>query len=134
MGSRRLESKQITQPTDTYHFARQSVIAVDYSNGANIARSLLFHYKDALKGGVLFHPMVPRLNIDLPDLSGIPVFISSGKNDPLCPSEETKDSTEILRQAGAEVEIHWEHAGHQLTRTEVAAAAKWYKQSIINKQ
>ncbi|GAE95104.1 carboxylesterase [Gracilibacillus boraciitolerans JCM 21714] len=46
------------------------MIAVGYSNGANIAGSLLFHYQDVLNGAILHHPMVPIRNIDLPDLAG----------------------------------------------------------------
>ena len=43
-----------------YGFDRSNIVAVGYSNGANIAGSLLFHYRDALKGAILHHPMVPR--------------------------------------------------------------------------
>src|SRR3954451_1947207 len=40
-------------------FDRANVIAVGYSNGANIAGSLLFHYPNALRAAILYHPMVP---------------------------------------------------------------------------
>src|SRR5699024_12408906 len=60
-------------------FDRNNIIAIGYSNGANIAASLLFHFQDALKGAILHHPMVPRRNIELPDLSGKEVFIAAGK-------------------------------------------------------
>ncbi|MBS4219756.1 alpha/beta hydrolase [Bacillus sp. FJAT-49711] len=109
-----------------YQFDRNNVVAIGYSNGANIAGSLLFHYQDSLKAAILFHPMVPRRGIELPDLSGTSVFIGAGKNDPLCPPEESEDLMEILQSAGAHVQIHWEHYGHQLTRSEVGKAAKWF--------
>lgn len=108
-------------------FDRLNVIAVGYSNGANIAASLLFHYGEALKGAILHHPMVPRRGFDLPDLAGIPVFITAGKNDPICPAKESEDLDELLAGAGAVTEVHWEMNGHSLTRTEVDAAAEWYK-------
>ncbi|MBS4178963.1 alpha/beta hydrolase [Lederbergia citrea] len=110
-----------------YQFDRNNVIAVGYSNGANIAGSLLFHFQDSLKGAILFHPMVPRRGIDLPDLSDINVFIGAGKNDPLCPPEESEELTEILQTAGADVQIHWENHGHQLTIGEVEKSAEWFK-------
>lgn len=116
----------LDQAAEEHGFDRNYVVAVGYSNGANIAGSLLFHYRDALKGAILFHPMVPRRGIELPDLTGTPVFIGAGTNDPICSPEETKELAELLAKAGAPVETHWESFGHQLTRTEVEKAAAWY--------
>ena len=65
-------------------FDRSNVVAIGYSNGANIAGSLLFHYPNALRAAILHHPMVPRRGLQLPDLSDTPVFIGAGKNDPIC--------------------------------------------------
>lgn len=113
-----------------YGFDRSEVTAVGYSNGANIAASLLFHLKDALKGAILHHPMVPRRGIELPDLTAVPVFITAGKNDPICPAQETEDLAELLTGAGAKTDVHWEMNGHMLTGTEVQAAASWYKNHL----
>ena len=74
--------------------------------------------------------MVPRRGIDLPDLGGVPVFITAGKNDPICPARESEDLEELLTSAGAVTEVHWEMNGHSLTRTEVDAAAEWYKSTF----
>lgn len=117
----------LNQAAQEYGFDRSSVIAVGYSNGANIAGSLLFHIPGSLKGAILHHPMVPRRGVDLPDLTGVPVFIGAGRNDPICPARETDDLQALLEGAGADVTVHWEHYGHQLTGTEVNAAADWYK-------
>ncbi|MFC0415370.1 alpha/beta hydrolase [Cytobacillus solani] len=114
----------------SYGFDRHNVIAVGYSNGANIAASLLFHYQDALKGAILHHPMVPRRGIELPDLTGKKVFIGAGKNDPICPSEESEELKFLLENANANVLLHWENRGHQLTFDEVAAAAEWFRKQI----
>ncbi|MFS0820878.1 alpha/beta hydrolase [Bacillus sp. 1P02SD] len=110
-----------------YEFDRNNILAIGYSNGANIAASLLFHYQDALKGAILHHPMVPRKGIDLPDLTGKSVFIAAGTNDPICSPMESAELQSLLEKANANVEIHWEDRGHQLTATEVEAAAQWYK-------
>ncbi|NYE03981.1 phospholipase/carboxylesterase [Bacillus niacini] len=110
-----------------YEFDRDNIIAIGYSNGANIAASLLFHYQNSLKGGILHHPMVPRRGIDLPDLTGKKVFIAAGTNDPICPPSESSELQSLLENANAEVVLHWENYGHQLTRQEVEAAAKWYR-------
>ncbi|MBU8879006.1 alpha/beta hydrolase [Bacillus sp. FJAT-29790] len=118
----------LDEASQKYEFDRTNIVAVGYSNGANIAASLLFHYQDALKGAILHHPMVPRRGIDLPDLSGRSVFIGAGTNDPICTPKESEDLHSILKSANANVHLHWENRGHQLTFEEVNAAAEWYRQ------
>jgi phospholipase/carboxylesterase len=120
----------LDQAAQEKDFDRNNVIAIGYSNGANIAASLLFHHENALKGAILHHPMVPRRGVELPSLSGTSVFIAAGHNDPLCTSEESIDLKGLLEGAGAEVAIHWENNGHSLTNTEVKAAAEWYAKNI----
>lgn len=111
-----------------YPFDRDNLVAVGYSNGANIAGSLLFHYQDALRGAILYHPMVPRRGIPLPDLSGVPIFVSAGTNDPICSPQETEELHRLLKEAGASTSIHWASYGHQLTGMEVDASAEWFRE------
>lgn len=115
-----------------YDFNRKNIIAIGYSNGANIAASLLFHYSNALQGAILHHPMVPRRNIDLPNLSDKSVLITAGTNDPICLPEESKELQTLLESANATVDMHWEDNGHELTKTEVAAASDWYAKLVLN--
>jgi len=121
----------LDEAAEKYDFNRDNIIAIGYSNGANIAASLLFHYQNALKGAILHHPMVPRKGIDLPDLSGKSVFIAAGTNDPICSPMESAELQSLLEKANANVELHWEERGHQLTAQEVEAAAKWYRKVVI---
>ncbi len=113
-----------------YDFDRTNIVAFGYSNGANIAASLLYHYVGSLKGASLHHPMVPRRGVTLPDLSDVSVFIAAGENDPICPAEESKELERTLATAGAKTELHWETNGHSLTRSEVEAAAVWYQKAF----
>lgn len=113
-----------------YEFDAKNVVAIGYSNGANIAASVLYHFQDALKAAILHHPMVPLRNITLPILSGTKVFIGAGTNDPICSPEETEELEKVLLEAKASVTVHWETYGHQLTRSEVNAASKWYKEQF----
>src|SRR5699024_2127522 len=94
----------LNEAAETYAFDRNEIVAVGYSNGANIAASLLFHYQHALKGAILHHPMVPRRGPDLPDLSNKHVFIAAGTNDPICSPEESEELSSLLQDAGAKVE------------------------------
>ncbi|WP_177344629.1 alpha/beta hydrolase [Evansella clarkii] len=116
----------VDQAAVNYGFDRKHVVAVGYSNGANIAGSLLYHYDNPLKGAALFHPMVPRRDIAVAGKDNTPVFIGAGKNDPICPADEAKELNEALTKAGAEVELYWTEHGHQLTQDEVNQAAAWY--------
>jgi phospholipase/carboxylesterase len=120
----------LDRAANEYGFNRKNVVAIGYSNGANIAGSLLFHFKDALRGAMLHHPMVPRRGIELPWLSDTPIFIGAGRNDPICSPAETEELQTLLAGAGANVTVHWESFGHQLSRTEVAAAAEWYSRHL----
>lgn len=117
----------VTQAAQDNTLDRSKVVAIGYSNGANIAASLMYHDKDALNAAILFHPMVPLRNIELPDLTGEKVFIGAGVNDPISPKEETEELAAALKNAGAEVEIFWHQSGHSLTQEEVQNAAAWYK-------
>lgn len=110
-----------------YGFDRNKVVALGYSNGANIAASMLFHYADVLQGAIMHHPMVPLRSIELPKLTGVACFIGAGENDPICTPAESNELKSLLSEAGADVQIHWERHGHQLSRTEVEAAKVWYE-------
>lgn len=116
----------LQQASEKYHFTRDKVVAIGYSNGANIAASLLFHYADTLQAAILHHPMVPLRNITIPQ-QHTNVFIAAGRNDMMCPPEESEELQALLQQAGAKVSMHWEHNGHQLTKSEVLAAKRWYE-------
>jgi phospholipase/carboxylesterase len=122
----------LDEAANKYDFNRENIIAIGYSNGANIAASLLFHYQHALKGAILHHPMVPRKGIELPDLTGKSVFIAAGTNDPICSPMESAELQSLFEKANAKVELHWENRGHQLTIEEVEAASKWYKRIILS--
>ncbi len=109
----------------TYSLKTHSVVAVGYSNGANIASATLLLHPGVLSSAVLFRPMVPFEPDRLPDLSGLPVFLSAGKRDPIVPTENVARLAAILEKAGAVVTLHWEDTGHGLTDAELRAARRW---------
>lgn len=121
----------LNEAAKTYEFDRNNIIAIGYSNGANIAPSLLFHYEDALKVAVLHHPMVPRRGIQLPNLAETAVFIAAGTNDPICAPSESEELKTLLENANANVTMHWENRGHQLTMGEVEKAKEWYDNTVL---
>jgi predicted esterase len=100
-------------------------VAAGYSNGANIAASLLLLYPSVLGGAILFHPMVPLEPAQKPDLRAVPVFIGAGRSDPMVPPAETERLAAMLEGAGAGVTTFWQPGGHTLSGVEVEAARTW---------
>ena len=108
-----------------YGFASDNVVAVGYSNGANIAASILLLRPKILSAAILFRAMVPLIPERQPNLSSIRVWIGAGAHDPIIPTSETNALAELLRNDGADVTIRYFQTGHQLTRDDVAAARDW---------
>ncbi|MDX8360733.1 MULTISPECIES: alpha/beta hydrolase [Bacillaceae] len=124
-------NKFIDDSANEYDFKRNNVIAVGYSNGANIAASLMYHHKNALRGGILFHAMVPRRGITLPHLNNLPVFISGGKHDQLISTKETKELVRNLEESHGQVTAYWTEGGHELRTEELNAAKIWFEENFI---
>jgi len=108
-----------------YGFASDNVVAVGYSNGANIAASMLLLRPEILRGAVLFRAMVPLVPENLPDLSSVHVWIGAGSEDPIIPTSETQRLVELLRSARADVTLRFFNAGHGLTSSDVEIAKHW---------
>lgn len=115
----------IAAAADHYKFTPTTLTAVGYSNGANIAASLLLLRPEALRRAVLLRAMLPLVPETLPDLSGKKVFFASGLSDPILPIDNARRLAAMLREAGAEVAFHELNAGHQLTSAEIDAARIW---------
>ncbi len=108
-----------------YQFVGRKVVAVGYSNGANIAASLLLQRPDILSGAVLFRAMVPLVPEKLPDLARKPELLASGSHDPLIPRENVERLAAMLEKAGARVSHRWVPDGHQLVPSELKEAELW---------
>jgi phospholipase/carboxylesterase len=82
----------IEQASVKYRLNRQNLFAVGYSNGANLAGTLLLLRPQTLAGAIPLRPMVPIVPEPLPDLSGVPVLAVSGRYDPIVPPDEALNS------------------------------------------
>jgi phospholipase/carboxylesterase len=111
-----------------YRFDASRVVAVGYSNGANIAASLLLNGLGALHGAILLRPMVPFQPAALPDLRGRKVLISASRQDPLVPPALTERLVELLTMGHADVTARWYPTGHGLGAPEIKEAAAWYQE------
>lgn len=110
---------------EDYRFDASRVYAAGFSNGANIAASLLLLRPGVLRKAMLFSPMVPLEPEAPPDLSGVDVFISAGRRDPIVEPANTQRLADMLTAAGAQVVVRWTEGGHSLTGEDVEAARDW---------
>ena len=117
-----------------YGFDPGNVVAAGYSNGANIAASLLLQEPGILAAAALFHAMVPFEPDNLPDLAGTAVFLSAGRTDSMVPVTNTERLATIFRDAGADVSLLWQAGGHALTSEEITAARRWLDREAANQQ
>jgi len=115
----------ITDARIRYRFGNQPVIALGYSNGANIAASLLLARSEVLQGAILLRAMVPFEPKTLPDLNGKNILILSGLMDPIIPADNSQKLASLLQTAGAAVDIRMKPAGHNLTQSDFSDIKNW---------
>jgi len=116
----------VAAASEEHAIEARSLYAVGYSNGANIAASMLLSRPSVLAGGVLFRAMVPFEPPGTPQLSGKRVLISAGKLDQMISPAGTERLATILRGAGADVDLEWQPTGHGLTAGDVKAAQRFF--------
>ncbi len=107
------------------------VIAVGYSNGANIASALMLARPDLLAGCCLLRPMVPYQPKELPDLSGKKICILSGLEDHTMPADEPERVKVLFERTHAETTLHQSNAGHGLTSQDIRVAQVWLTNSLF---
>jgi phospholipase/carboxylesterase/glyoxalase family protein len=111
-----------------YHFDPARVIALGFSNGANIAASMLLLRPEVLAGAMLFHPMDLFEPDPLPDLSRTVVFIGAGRRDPLVPVAQTERLAALLQRSGTLLTVNWHNGSHALSHEDVRGARDWLRQ------
>ena len=117
-----------------YAVEKDKLVAVGYSNGANIAASLLLLHPHALAGAVLFRAMVPFTPDFQPNLGHSSVFLSGAMQDPIIPRENTESLATMLTSFGAETELYWHRGGHELGRDDLTAAKQWLSRKVTLRQ
>ncbi len=115
----------VSSAVQKYGLADNKLIAIGYSNGANIAASLLLTHPKLLSGAVLYRPMVPFRPQRSPDLKDVPVLLAAARHDQIVRPQQTSELSQILDSAGARITIHWHPGGHELGADDVAATKEW---------
>ena len=115
----------VEKAAQMYGFDVGRLIAVGYSNGANIAASLMLTEPNLLTSAVLFRPMVPFVPDSPRNLRNVSALLAGGRRDPIVPAEQTLELGKMFEVAGAHVSIHWHNGGHELGADDLAAAKEW---------
>ncbi len=105
-----------------YRFEQGQLLAVGFSNGANIAASVLLLRPESIATAILLRPMVVLQPAAIPALAGKRLLISSGRQDSIVPGDHPGRLAEMFRRAGAEVALQVHPAGHALVSADLSAA------------
>ena len=121
----------VKEASKVYSFDLNKTIAVGFSNGANIAASLLLSYPEMLSGAILFRAMVPFILDSSLDLSGKKVILSAGMLDPIVSESQTQNLFDILEKSRANVTLKWQQqSGHNLTEKDILEAKEWISKNF----
>ena len=120
----------IENASKLYSFDLEYMIAVGYSNGANIASSLLLLRPEILSAAILFRPMVPFIPDTLQNLVSKNILICAGEWDPIVPRQNTEKLLDIFKKAHTNVSIYWQKSGHELGQEEILTAKEWLSHHI----
>lgn len=115
----------IREKAAEHGFDPARVMALGYSNGANIAAAMLLTGDAAFRRAVLIRAMVPLEPETPPNLKGAEVLLAAGHHDPLGSAAQTEHLRALLESAGAVVTVHVERSGHQMTQGDIEAARRW---------
>ncbi|ALG10809.1 alpha/beta hydrolase [Kibdelosporangium phytohabitans] len=108
-----------------YKLTGRRMVAVGFSNGANIAAAVALLRPDALTEAAAFAAMLPVPDPPAVDLSGTRVLLSNGTQDPMAPLPSTEQLVARLRERSADVTVHRHPGGHQITPEAVSQARAW---------
>jgi phospholipase/carboxylesterase len=113
-----------------FEFDPTRVVALGYSNGANIAASIMLLRPETLSGAALLRVMKPfdpeDVSRELPDLSSKKALVLSGLYDRIVPPASTESLVDLLHRAGADVIAESSAAGHELVRNDLDVAGEWF--------
>jgi phospholipase/carboxylesterase len=106
-------------------------IAVGYSNGANMATTLLLLRPETLAGAILLRAaQITLSDFQPPDLSGKPVLLLSGADDPTILPERFALLVASLSGYGASLETRILPVGHDLSRADIPLARLWMESNF----
>jgi len=109
--------------TSAYSISPEKLVALGYSNGANLLAAAMLLHPGLLRRAVLLRPMMVLDEVPDADLSGTEVLVLLGKQDAMAEGGETLVSR--LAARGATVTRQRLDAGHALTDRDAEIVCEW---------
>jgi len=110
---------------DAHSLSSTNIIALGFSNGANIAAAMTLTQNTNLAGAILLRAM-PTLASNSHILqTKIPILLLSGAHDELVPDKQAGILAQQLENAGALVQHTFVSSGHTLTETDLLETKAW---------
>ncbi|MDJ0821174.1 MAG: alpha/beta hydrolase [Paracoccaceae bacterium] len=106
----------------------ERVIALGYSNGANIMAAVALEHPEIFTDMALMHPLIPWSPAPQPGLKGTRILVTAGERDPICPAPLSRQLIDYLTAQGSHVTQHWHPGGHEITQGEVDALSTFLRQ------
>lgn len=118
----------ITEAREQYGLEGRQLVAVGFSNGANIALATGMLHPDAVDRVIAFSGMYPfgDRTLDLA-LANSRFLTLNGKSDPMAPLASATHLVSELRRGGADVVQSLREGGHGIDRSDLAAAVDWLR-------
>ncbi|MEY2493498.1 MAG: phospholipase/carboxylesterase [Verrucomicrobiota bacterium] len=121
----------ITAAIKRYSIDETALIAVGYSNGANIASAMILLGLAKFRTAILLRAMVPLSNPPMILLQDSRFLISAGRFDPIATAEQVDALADLLCERRAEVDVQTQESGHELTAADVAGMRDWLATTAI---
>jgi phospholipase/carboxylesterase len=112
----------------SYGFDQSKLVALGYSNGANIASAMMLLRPETVGGAALMRPMVPFQAEPAADLSGKSVLLLSGASDPIAPPFHGERLERLFTKLGAVVTRQVLPVSHGLSQPDLTLTQQWLRQ------
>jgi phospholipase/carboxylesterase len=115
----------IREAATRYRRDPNRIFVLGYSNGANIASTVMLIAPGVIRAAILLRPMLVFQPEEKTDMTGTAALVSAGRVDPIVPATSVEALAQLLEARGAEVTLKWQLGGHNLVPSEVKDSADW---------
>lgn len=122
----------INTAKEIHNLSHTNIVAVGYSNGANIAAAILLLYPKTLSGAVLLRAMLPIEPFNKPNLTDTPILLLSGLQDTIIAELEVLKLTELFIASYAQLTHQWINTGHSITNDDIEISKTWITNNFKN--
>jgi predicted esterase len=124
-------SNFIAEACKEYSLNTEKLCAVGYSNGANIAASILLLHPKSFTHAVLLRSMLPLTPVTPPNLIDHHILMLSGEHDTMVKQSQVTDLQAIFISAGADTVLTWRPTGHSLDMGDIFATKEWVQNTLL---